>query len=465
MRVFRSIRWRLQLWYGALLGVVLIGFGISAHHIVALQALERIDAELFQYTFALDDATRPSPPHRRQTPGDSDDPPRPRRQHPKLEDVLSETDRKRGLYYAIWKKNDDPNFQSSENAPPGIPIPPQDQDGFRTRGDFREAFINPKPGDHFVVGRSMSEDRSQLQLLGWKIAAVEIGVWSAVMLAGWWLTGRALRPIGAISAAAERITRGNLSQRIDVGDTETELGDLAGVLNSTFERLDNAFAQQARFTADAAHELRTPVTVILTHVQNSLATEGLSDDNREALEACERAARRMRRLIESLLQLARFDAGRESLHLECCNLSQIAADCHELTSPLGEQRKIHIKTDLCPAPFSGDADRIGQVITNLLTNAIYYNRDGGRVHLATRIEEGRALCVISDNGPGISPDNLPHIFERFYRADKARSGAAGRNGLGLAISQAIAHAHGGEITVESEPGKGSTFFLRLPAKA
>jgi heavy metal sensor kinase len=279
---------------------------------------------------------------------------------------------------------------------------------------------------------------------------------------GWWVATRAIRPINAISATAVRIADGDLSQRISAADTESELGRLAGVLNSTFARLEAAFDQQARFTSDASHELRTPVSVILTQTQTALSRERSSAEYREALEACQRAARRMKGLTESLLELARLDAGQEPIKKTQFDLQGVARDCVELLRPLAAERGIQIHCDVPPMECLGNAERIGQVVTNLLTNAIHFNREQGEVRLSARAENGAVLLTVADTGQGIPAEDIPHLFERFYRVDKSRSRIQGRNGLGLAICKAIVDAHGGSIDVSSQAGVGSTFTVTLP---
>ena len=280
---------------------------------------------------------------------------------------------------------------------------------------------------------------------------------------GWWLAGRAIRPIDDISATAAKISAGDLSQRINAADTESELGRLAGVLNSTFARLETAFAQQRQFTSDAAHELRTPVAVILTQVQSALNKERTCPEYRETLEACQRAAQRMRRLTESLLALARLDAGQAALNRRRFNLAGTARESIELVSPLADARGVSIIPDLAAVECDGDAERLAQVITNLLTNAIQYNREHGEVRVTVKREADWAILAVVDTGPGIAAEDLPRVFERFFRADTARTGSSGNAGLGLAISKAIVEAHGGTIAVASAPGAGTTFTLRLPA--
>jgi two-component system, OmpR family, sensor kinase len=295
------------------------------------------------------------------------------------------------------------------------------------------------------------------------------GIGAAVLLlgiaGGGWIATRAIRPIEDISSTAVKISAGDLSLRIDIGDTETELGRLAGVLNSTFTRLDAAFSQQSRFTSDAAHELRTPVAVILTQTQAALSRERTAVEFRKTVEACQRAAQRMRRLIESLLELARLDAGQEPMQRVRFDLSETIRDCVELIRPLADERKITIHCNLPMFQCDGDPDRLAQVITNLLTNAIQYNEKEGRVQVGVTAEKGMAVLTVADTGQGIPTDDLPHIFDRFYRVDKSRSGSAGRTGLGLAISKAIVAAHSGNIEATSQLGVGTTFTVRLPLES
>jgi heavy metal sensor kinase len=277
------------------------------------------------------------------------------------------------------------------------------------------------------------------------------------------LSSRTIRPIKDISATAEKISSGDLSQRIPQADTDNELGQLAAVLNETFARLQTAFEQQARFTSHAAHELRTPISVMLTQTQSALSRERSAGEYREAVEACQRAAQRMRRLIESMLELARLDGDEQRMRRERFDLANTAAECVELVYPLAKQRQISIQSDLSASGCSGDPERIGLVLTNLLPNAIYYNREGGEVRVKVEPKERLAVVSISDSGPGISADDLPHIFERFWRADKSRSRAEGRAGLGLAIVKSIVESHGGTIEVSSELGSGTTFTVSLPS--
>jgi heavy metal sensor kinase len=313
-----------------------------------------------------------------------------------------------------------------------------------------------------LVGRSIAPELHELHRGLVTLVSQAAIMWFMGLLIGWKIAARAIRPIETISSTAAKISAGDLSQRINVAETESELGRLAAVLNSTFGRLETAFAQQRQFTADAAHELRTPVSVMLTQTQTALNRERSGAEYRETLEACQRASQRMRKLIESLLELARLDAGQETLKRLRFDLSQVANDCVELVRPLAGERGVKILSELLPLEITGDSERLAQVAANLLTNAIQYNKPGGEVHLKLESQPGLAVLTIADTGQGISNENLPHVFERFYRGDKSRTTSNGNAGLGLAISKAIVEAHGGTISVSSQPGTGTTFTVILP---
>ena len=312
------------------------------------------------------------------------------------------------------------------------------------------------------MGRDIRGELADIRRFAWLLGGAGSAVLLLGLAGGWWVSTRALHPIADISATAAKIATGDLAQRIRTTDTDSELGQLALDLNNTFARLQASFARQAQFTADASHELRTPVAVVITQTQTALARERPAAEYRESLAACQRAAQRMRSLIECLLTLARLDSAETPATLESCDLGGIVGEAVELMRPLANEQNIHLELELSQAHCRGNPGQLAQVASNLLTNAIHYNLPGGSVRVSVRCDPDAALLCVSDTGMGIPPADLPHIFERFYRVDKARSGAQGHSGLGLAITQAIVQAHGGSIEVVSEPGQGSKFEVRLP---
>ncbi|HUE14954.1 MAG TPA: HAMP domain-containing sensor histidine kinase [Planctomycetaceae bacterium] len=371
-------------------------------------------------------------------------------------------------YYILWHP-DGTIFSKSKFAPDDIVLPqlpanrrrPLQRDPPRQRGEFREV-ARQRLGTNVLVGRSIKSDVAALHEKEWLVVVVGLAVLAAGLLGGHWFSRRAIRPIEAISATAAEISLSNLSRRIDVTGTETELTGLARTLNQMFDRIESAFAQQVRFTADASHELRTPVAVILSHSELALDKQRPAEELRETIETCRRSAVRMRSLIESLLTLARFDSGEVQLDSRAFDLARTVGDGVALVRPLAAQRRITIEADLSPATATGDPDRIAQVVTNLLTNAIRYNHDQGKVMVSLQSTPEEVVLSVSDTGIGIPPEHLAHIFERFYRVDNARSRKDGGVGLGLAICKSIVVAHGGLISVSSHLGRGTKFEVRLP---
>ena len=380
---------------------------------------------------------------------------------------LFEGDEETRLYFVIWDHLGKV-LQKSDSAPEiDFPALKVGEDklpvrSVRLRDTQREVIHVSSFGINLLVGRSIVKDVAAHHHSSLLRLVVGLAVLAAGLVGGWWSTARALRPIAAMTAAAQSISAQRLSQRIDVQEIDNELGQLATVLNRTFDRLQASFEQQTRFTADASHELRTPLSVILAHADLALSRQRSPEEYRAALETCRSASRRMKSLIDGLLTLARFDSDAAGLNFAEFDLEPVTRECIDLVRPLAVERKITIEATLAATMICGDRERLSQVITNLLTNAIRYNRDGGRVQVTVASEHGAVVISVADTGIGISADELPYIFDRFYRVDKARSRAEGSSGLGLSISQTIVMAHGGTIVARSEPDIGTTLEVRLP---
>jgi two-component system OmpR family sensor kinase len=351
-------------------------------------------------------------------------------------------------------------------SPPGFMFlpPAPEAPRIRRRGDLREAYVYGPFGTCVLVGKSIVKDRAELRRMAWLMSATGAGVLVVGLAGGWLLSLRAIRPIRAITAAAQEISASNLSRRIDMDETQSELGTLAAVLNDAFARLEAAFEQQIRFTADASHELRTPLAVIHTHAQLALSRERSAEEYRKTIETCLRGSSRMKSLVDSLLILAKADAGRLSLERSCFDLRDVADECIAMVAPLAEEKGVSVDVDLQSVELTADASRIAQVVTNLLTNAIRYNRAGGSVRVSIVAGGEEVALAIADTGFGIPAEHQPHLFERFYRVDAARSREDGGSGLGLAICRSIVEAHGGTISFQSEAGVGTTFTIRLPRR-
>ena len=461
MKYFRSIRVRLLGLIGLLLLVVLGSFGLMAWRRESIARIAAVDRELDERLNLLVSGYRPTAGQR---PSDISEP----RLSPRARGLFA-NEGGEPFHYWVWLRDGRVQGHSDKAPHTPQPAPSTKEKTSRTRGDFREMFhFAPATGRCFLVGRDIHRERAAARADAASLAVIGGGILLLGLALAWWIASRVTRPLAEVSRAARQIAAGDLSRRIHVHKPGDEISDVANVLNETFAQLEQAFAQQTQFTADASHELRTPVSLILAHAQGALLREQSPAGYREALADCERAAKRMQALIESLLDLARFDAGAAPIQREPCDLAELAGDCARQLRPLAVAKPLRLDLDLQPAPCRGDPARLAQVITNLLANAIQFTPAGGTITLRTHqdckndAKSGSAHFSIADTGPGIAPEQLPRLFDRFHRADASRARATGGHGLGLAICKAIVEAHGGAIAVESETTKGSAFTIRLP---
>ena len=280
---------------------------------------------------------------------------------------------------------------------------------------------------------------------------------------GLFLASRALGPIDRITRTAARIGAADLSRRLALPASPDEVGRLAATFDRMLERLEEAFARQRRFTADASHELRTPLALLTSRADVALARPRTLAEYREALTGVRDDAARMAQLLGELLTLARVDRGQELLAREPVALADLVADTLAALEPLATDRQVALQVGaLLPCIVTGDQTRLTQLLINLVDNALKYTPAGGRVTVGLARDADMALLSVADTGIGIPPEHLPRLFERFYRVDAARTRTAGGAGLGLAIAEWIAQAHGGTIAVTSRSGGGSVFSVRLP---
>jgi heavy metal sensor kinase len=493
--MLKSIRWRLQLWYALVLLVVIGGFaGILLYEVRAARFRE-VDHGLDASIHYLDTSLRRLPPwdlqgkpasasdERRPPPPEPDDDPfRPPPGPPDRERVLRELDLPRPAdrpgpgapgpepphrYFAVWRP--DGALLKASGLPEEIEMPdlspqepPPPRSLLRQRGPYREAIMMGPSRTALLVGQSMQREQDQLAAFTWLVVTASAIALATGLAGGWLVSARILRPIAAISNTASRISAANLGERIEVQRVDRELTDLAEVLNQTFGRLQAAFERQVRFTADASHELRTPLAILRSHAELALSRPRTAQEYQQSLEACLRAGTRMTELVEGLLILARADAGKLDLGREPLEFRQVVSETIGSLQPLADTKKVGLTADLKPAYVLGDAGRLSQVVTNLLTNAINYNRPGGTVHVSLKSANGEVEVKVIDSGPGIPAADQPLLFERFHRVDKARSRASGGHGLGLAICKSIVEAHGGKIGFDTKLRQGTTFWVRLP---
>jgi heavy metal sensor kinase len=281
---------------------------------------------------------------------------------------------------------------------------------------------------------------------------------------GIFLAGRALQPIDRLTRLAGEISAGNLRQRLGPTRQRDEVGRLAATFDTMLDRLEQAFHQQRQFVADASHELRTPLTIIRGDLDVLLRRARTPDEYAEALRNWREEITRLSQLAEDLLTLAQADSGHAVRAFELINLDDVVEESAAGARRLAQDRGVQLEVMLeqRPLPIVGDPILLRQLVFNLMDNAVKYTPRGGRVAVWLTAQSTVATLMVADTGTGIASQDLPHIFDRFFRADEARSRHQGGSGLGLAIARWSAEAHGGTITVQSQVGKGSTFTVVLP---
>ena len=465
-KLFQSLRWKLQLWYGLLLLLIISGLLFSFYTLQRDQAYARTDRQLQRWSPRLANAFhlsfRPSPgdPQEQQNQAWLQEINLP----PDLEGQFS-ADGDTQAYYSVWDSNGN-LVTFSESAPTSVPYPDhlRGSNHFRTRDQLREFSHLLPEGTMLLVGLPLNTLETDLRALTFRLSCIGAAILVFGLAGGWWFISTSLRPIEAMRQTSQTISQGDLSARIKIEDEGTELGKLSSTLNHTFARLEDSFAQQIRFTADASHELRTPLSIIRSKAQLALSRPRSSEEYQEAIRICQKAAERMGELVESLLRLARIDSGEASSDSADFQILPVIEESVDLIEPLAEEAKIEIETPTADHTVRGNPVWTQQVLTNLLANAIHYCPESKLIRIVIDESPSELRVTVMDFGPGIDEQDLKHIFDRFYRVDKARSRREGGSGLGLSICRALMEAQNGSITAKSRLGKGSQFTIHLLRK-
>jgi heavy metal sensor kinase len=318
-----------------------------------------------------------------------------------------------------------------------------------------------------VILRIFRDETEMRRTLRETVEIFALGLPLAVLLAslgGYFIARQSIAPVAAMAAQARRITSESLAQRLPVPNPHDELGRLAGVFNETLARLQASFEELKRFTADASHELRSPLTALRTVGEVGLREACTEDDLRDTIGSMLEEAQRLGDLIDALLTLARMESGKQELKREPLLVAELLADVQSHLGILAVEKNQTLRVTAEPdLHVSADWVFLRQALVNIVHNAIRYSPDHSCIDLAARRRHSEVVIEITDEGPGIAPEHRAKIFERFFRADKARSRADGAAGLGLAIAKWSVESHAGRIEVESESGQGSTFRVVLPA--
>jgi two-component system heavy metal sensor histidine kinase CusS len=453
-----KIRWKLTLWYGCVLAVVLMVFGTVVFVIMRHHLMQRIDQGL----------------------------------HEELADVLSEVSRAKttdslkdwldrrfaahaGFDFQITRPSGERFFFNPRLADKAWPLPPRvaesSDPAFQTipieqKGDWRIVHVRVQGPDGpltIQVGRSLAAYEHELNELLMTFLLAGPLTLLATISGGYFLACRVLRPVQEMTQAAKVISADRLNERIAVINPHDELGELGETLNEMIERLERSFTEMRRFTADAAHELRTPLAIIRSEAEVALRLPRSSEQYCGVLENLLEDTNRLSMLADQLLFLSRQDGGLGSKVNESVQLDGLLREVVGNMQLMAQEKGITLELPDCPqCELTTDARLLRRVFVNLLDNAIKYTGQAGRIVVSSEVTGKEVTIQIQDSGVGIAPEHLPHIFERFYRVDAARSGDGNGAGLGLAICQAILRNLSGTIRVQSEVGKGTTFIVTLP---
>jgi len=460
-----SIRVRLTLWYGTALGLILIVFAAVLYGVLARELRDQVDRSLEEAAAAAVRALEQ------------------RGVGPFLpfEDLAAEFPELAVLdkFFQIFSPAGKITIQSPNIGRQDIPLSltalkaalngqaTLESAKFRGEAPIRLLSVPIRHGGTLVnivqVGTSLQAVEETLHRL-LVILLVTLPITLALALAGgWFLAGRALRPVDAITLAAQRIAAGDLTQRLTVSPSPDEIGRLAATFNDMIARLDASFKEVRRFTADASHELRTPLTVMKGEAELALRRPRPAEDYRLVLESSLEEIDRLTRIVDELLFLSRADLGEVPLETLPVRLDALVEDIQRQASILGQEPGVEIVVRTVElATVMGDELRLRELVLNLVDNAVTYSRPGGKVELTLLREGATARLSVADHGIGIAPEAQAHIFDRFYRADAARAHAKKGTGLGLSICKWIAEAHHGRIEVQSSVGQGSRFTVILP---
>ena len=450
------LRLRLTILYSILMGAILFVIGAAVVIVVTLLLFKQTDDALAAAQKAVIEKIRINGLG-------------------KVEADLDITDIGSDVYVQVWGV--DGELQLSFGAPGKFQDRPFDRDALRldhpiyrdVRGDgwhLRVLNIPLERGERFIADLQVASSLAFVDATRADLIEILAIVWIvAVLFSGMfvWLTlGRTLKPLQTITESVEQINRADdLSRRIpSPGMDHDEIGSLVGSFNQTLERLEALFISQQRLLADVSHELRTPLTVIKGSVDLMRRMKTLDE---ESLASIDQEAGRLTRMVGGLLLLTQAESGRLTLDMKRVELDLLLTEVFQEMSVLARNRvRVHLN-EIDQVYVKGDRDRLKQVLINLVANAIQYTPAGGDVFLSLEKIREQARLICRDTGPGIAAVDLPHIFERFYRAEKSRTrGNSTSFGLGLSIANWIVERHGGRIEVKSQEGKGTTFAIWLP---
>ena len=457
--MFNSVRTRLMLWYAGVLAVSLIVFALIVYFAAAKIFYERQDEALRSTAETVASAYIQELEEENSIA--------------KANEVVLAEMVFPNRYVEVTDANGGVIAWSGNLAGHVLPISPQTLTkakqqtiSFDVINGLRVAIVPLSPNQQLgyaAVAEPLSVIDNSLQRLRREFIAGVPFVLILASIGGYFLARKSLAPIASMNEQTQRITAENLSARLHISNERDELGGLALTVNDLLARLENSFQQQQRFVADASHELRTPLAVLRGETEVALSKARTIDEYSASLRLIKDEAETLTRIVEDLFILARQPFDRPPILKEKVALDEIVNECARAAQVLAAQKdsQVTAHTD-ATLSLHGDDELLQRMLLNLLDNAVKYTPPRGRIVVELTAQNGDARITVRDNGIGIPEKDQPHIFDRFYRVDKARSRAMGGAGLGLSIADWIARAHGGTIKVESERGRGSVFTVELP---
>ncbi len=460
-----SIRLRLTLWYTGILFLFLLLFGGGVYLVTRRVLYRELDRRLQEARERAEDSLVPGPDGRFLFA-----PPAARKGE---EDREHDEEGERAGWLEVFSRDGGVLYRSPWAARRPLPRGAK-LEAFRPRSFYlgkgrylRVASKWDRWDGSYVLIRVGRSERYLREALSGLLSVQALALPLVLLLAGvggYLLARKTLAPVDAMTEQARRITSRNLSERLPEGTAGDELDRLARAFNEMFARLEKAFRELRRFTADASHELRTPLTVMKSVGEVGLKEARNSSEYREVLGSLLEEVERMSRLVDSLLTLSRADAGTLPLKKEDCSLAEIARENISILEVLAAEKgqKLRVGEEGALAAVEVDRTLLGRAFFNILANAIQYSPEETEILVRTGRRGKEVFLEVKDRGPGIPPEHLDRVFDRFYRVDPSRSREQGGTGLGLSLARWAVEAHGGRIEVESEAGKGSTFRIVLP---
>ncbi|MFQ5733340.1 MAG: heavy metal sensor histidine kinase [Planctomycetaceae bacterium] len=455
-----SIRWRLTFWYSAVLALLLTVFGALVYGMIRQYLLEQTDAEvtaeMLEYHREVKNAAEIGALQSQLKSFF--------RVHEEYHFELLTPDGKRLI--ATKGLGDHSLVNASEADEHGLNLTTRQIEQLGRYRVANQIVQGPDGPLRIAIAIPFAPTERLLD----RCLLILLSAGSVVLLGatfgGAFMARRALSPVESIRASADRITAEHLSQRIPMMNADDELGKLATTFNQMLERLDASFQEMRRFTGDAAHELRTPITVLRSGLEVALRKARSAEEYREALEGALDDVVRLCRLSEQLLILAREDAGSHKEQRTPVRVDELIQSSVESIQPIADEKGIQIRVgELSDLPISGDPNRLQRLWINLLENAVKYTPPGGAVDVTGESTERSLVFIVADSGSGIPESQLDRVFDRFYRVDESRTGSTGGTGLGLTICRSIVESHGGSIEIESEPGSGTRVLVTFPRPA